>query len=516
LPNPFKNEPFTDFSQPAHQQAFEAALSKVESRFGEQLDLVVGGEHSKTAEKMPSLDPGKTDRVVGFQCAATVADVDRALDAATRAFESWRKVDPDTRARHLFKAAAIMRRRKHELSATMVYEVGKSWAEADADTAEAIDFLEFYGREMIRLGGPQPVHEFPDHDSELRYVPLGVCAVIPPWNFPLAITTGMTAAAIVAGNTVVLKPAHTSPVIAYRMVEIFEETGLPPGVLNFVTGNGALLGNKMTEDPRTRLVAFTGSKQVGLGIAEKCGKTAPGQKWIKRAVLEMGGKDAIVVDADVHDVDEVVSGIVASAYGFSGQKCSACSRAIVHEKLYDEVVRKVASRADELQIGHTRDRSNFTGPVVDQKAFEKTLEYIEIGKKEGKLVAGGKKGPDGGYYIRPTVFADVDRKARIFQEEIFAPVLAMTRAKSFEHAIELANDTEFGLTGAVYSRDRARLEYARHAFHVGNLYLNRKCTGAMVGVHPFGGFNMSGTDSKAGGRDYLLLFTQAKAISEKL
>lgn len=513
---PFKNEPFTDFSQPANVTAFEAGLAKAESRFGETLDLVIGGERSKSEGRIPSLDPGKTDRIVGYQCAASPADADRALDAATKAFETWRRVDPETRARHLLKAAAIMRRRKHELSATMVFEVGKSWAEADGDTAEAIDFLEFYAREMIRIGGPQPVVDYAEHDSELRYVPLGPCVVIPPWNFPLAITTGMTAAAIVAGNTVVLKPAQTAPVIAARMVEIFEETGLPPGVLNFVSGSGSTIGNKMVEDARTRLVAFTGSKQVGLGIAERCGKTASGQKWIKRAVLEMGGKDAIVVDADVHDLDEVVNGIVAAAYGFQGQKCSACSRAIVHEKLYDEVVRKVAARASELSLGHTSDRASYMGPVIDEKAFRATLEYIEVGKKEGKLVAGGKRGPDGGYYIRPTVFADIDRKARIFQEEIFAPVLAMTKAKSFEHGIELANDSEFGLTGAAYSSDRKKLEYARHEFHVGNLYLNRKCTGALVGVHPFGGFNMSGTDSKAGGRDYLLLFTQAKSISEKL
>jgi 1-pyrroline-5-carboxylate dehydrogenase len=272
----------------------------------------------------------------------------------------------------------------------------------------------------------------------------------------------------------------------------------------------------MVSSPKTRFVAFTGSKQVGLGIAEQCGKVAPGQKWMKRAILEMGGKDATVVDADVHDLDEVAAGIVAAAYGFSGQKCSACSRAIVHEKLYDEVLKRVVKRVNELTVGHVRDRANFMGPVISEKAFAKTLEYVEIGKKEGRLVAGGTKGPEGGYYVRPTVFADVDRKARLFQEEIFGPVLAFTKARSFEHALELANDSEYGLTGAVYSRSRANLELARHEFHVGNLYLNRKCTGALVGVHPFGGFNMSGTDSKAGGKDYLQLFLQAKSVSEKL
>jgi 1-pyrroline-5-carboxylate dehydrogenase len=512
----FKNEPTLDFSQPANTAAMEAAFAKVDAQLGAQIDLVIGGEHIRTKEKRPSTDPGKTDRVVGYMSMATPQDVDRVLDAATRAGESWRKVCPETRARHLFKAAAIMRRRKLELSAWMVYEVGKSWAEADADVAEAIDFCEFYGREMIRLGGPQPVTALEGHDGELRYLPLGVGVVIPPWNFPFAIAVGMTAASIVAGNATILKPASVSPVIAYKFVEIMEETGLPPGVLNFISGSGAVVGDKLVKDARTRFVAFTGSKEVGLGIAEACGKVAPGQRWIKRAILEMGGKDAIVVDKDVHDLDDAVSGIVASAFGFQGQKCSACSRAIVHADVYDEVVRKVAAKANELTVGHTRDRANYMGPVIDKSAFDKTLEYIEIGKKEGKLVAGGKKGPDGGFYIRPTVIADVDRKARIFQEEIFAPVLALSKATSFEHAIELANDSEFGLTGAVYSKDRAHLEYARREFFAGNLYLNRKCTGALVGVHPFGGFNMSGTDSKAGGRDYLLLFTQAKSISEKL
>ncbi len=512
----FKNEPMVDFSNPANVAAMEAAFAKVEARLGEQLDLVIGGEHIKTKDKRPSIDPGKTERVVGYQSMASTQDVDRVLDAATKACDMWRRVDPETRARHILKAGAIMRRRKLELAAWMVYEVGKSWPEADGDVAEAIDFCEFYAREMLRIGGSQPVTPLEGHDSELRYIPLGVGVVIPPWNFPLAITTGMTVASIVAGNPTILKPASVSPVIAYKLVEILEETGLPPGVINFMTGSGAMVGDKLVKDARTRFVAFTGSKEVGLGIAEACGQIAPGQKWIKRAVLEMGGKDAIVVDGDVHDLDQVVDGIVMSAYGFQGQKCSACSRAIIHEKLYDEVVKRVAARANDLTVGHTRDRANYMGPVVDKSAFDKTLEYIEIGKKEGRLVAGGKKGPEGGFYIRPTVVADIDRKARVFQEEIFAPVLAMTKASSFEHAIELANDSEFGLTGAVYSRSRKNLEYARHEFHAGNLYLNRKCTGALVGVHPFGGFNMSGTDSKAGGRDYLMLFTQAKSISEKL
>ncbi|MBI3726162.1 L-glutamate gamma-semialdehyde dehydrogenase [bacterium] len=512
----FRNEPTTDFSLPENAAAMERALAQVEARFGEQLPLLIGGERVKTKEKRPSLDPGKYDRTVGFMSMASEQDVDRVLDAATKACEPWRKTPPEARARHLLKAAAIMRRRRHELSAWMVFEVGKAWSEADADVAEAIDFCEFYAREMIRLGAPQAVTPLDGHDSELHYIPLGVGVVIPPWNFPLAIATGMTTASLVSGNPTILKPASVSPVIAWKLAEILEETGLPPGVLNFITGSGATVGDRLVKDARTRHIAFTGSKEVGLGIADACGKIAPGQKWIKRAILEMGGKDAIVVDSELHDLDDAVAGIVTSAFGFQGQKCSACSRVIAHEKVYDELVKKVAARTDELTLGHTRDRANQVGPVIDKASYEKTLEYIEIGKREGRLVAGGKKGPDGGFYIRPTVIADVDRKARIFQEEIFAPVLAVTRARSFDHAIELANDSEFGLTGAVYSRNRAHLEQARRDFHVGNLYFNRKCTGALVGVHPFGGFNMSGTDSKAGGKDYLLLFTQAKAICEKL
>jgi 1-pyrroline-5-carboxylate dehydrogenase len=511
----FRNEPFTDFTDSKNVQAMEAAFAKVESDFGRQYDLIIGGEHVKTKDKRPSVDPGKPDRHVGYMSMATTDQVDRALDAATAALPRWRRVPAEIRARHLLKAAAIMRRKKFELAATMVYEVGKSWAEADGDVAEAIDFCEFYARDMIRLGGSQPVTHYPGEEGELRYVALGVGVVIPPWNFPLAITAGMTAASIVAGNPTILKPASVSPVIAAKFAEIMEETGLPPGVLNFLTGSGAVVGDKLVKDARTRFVAFTGSKEVGLGVAKACGDVVPGQRWLKRAILEMGGKDAIIVDDD-SDVDAAITAITQSAFGFQGQKCSACSRAIIHEKVYDRVVKGVAAKTEELTVGHTRDRANYMGPMVDQGAFEKTLEYIELGKKEGRVVAGGTKGPAGGYFVKPTVIADIDRKARLFQEEVFGPVLAMTPAKSWSHALELANDSEYGLTGAAFSRNRAHLEEAREEFFCGNLYLNRKCTGALVGVHPFGGFNMSGTDSKAGGRDYLLLFTQAKSIAEKL
>jgi 1-pyrroline-5-carboxylate dehydrogenase len=407
-----------------------------------------------------------------------------------------------------------MRRRKHEFSAVMTLEVGKTWAEADGDTAEAIDFMEFYAREMLRIDAGEHVTPIPGEWNELRYVPLGVCAVIPPWNFPLAILTGMTTAAIVAGNTVCLKPATDSAWIGAKLAELMEEVRLPAGVLNFVPGGGGDLGEALVADPRTRLIAFTGSKPVGLHIHEIAAKANPECKWIKRTVLEMGGKDAILVDED-YDLDEAATYIVQSAFGFQGQKCSACSRAIVHDAVYDDLAERVVAKARSLKLGDTRDPTVNLGAVINGRACDDIMGYVEVGKKEGKLLTGGKRGPKSGWFIEPTVVGDVKPDARIHCEEIFGPVLAMLRCKDFEDGIRIANATEFGLTGAALSRDRRKLELARREFHVGNLYLNRKCTGALVGGHPFGGFNMSGTDSKAGGRDYLLLFTQAKVVSEK-
>ncbi|MGG1598125.1 L-glutamate gamma-semialdehyde dehydrogenase, partial [Paenibacillus naphthalenovorans] len=439
---------------------------------------------------------------------------DRAIRAAARAFTFWKSVPPAGRARLLYKIAAILRRRKAEFSAWMVVEAGKSWAEADADTAEAIDFLEFYGRETERLAQRQPLTRIPGEDNELTYIPLGVGVIIPPWNFPLAIMAGLTSAAVAAGNTVVLKPASATPVVAAKFMELLQLAGLPDGVVNFLPGSGQEVGDYLVEHPLTRFISFTGSREVGLRINELAAKTAPGQRWIKRVVTEMGGKDAIIVDSD-SDLELAAEAITASAFGFAGQKCSACSRAIVHESVYDDVLRRVAERVSRLRVGDPSDPEIDVGPVIDAKAHLKILEYLEIGSTEGRVVCGGGAGDAKGYYIEPTVIADVDVKARIAQEEIFGPVVAFIKAASFDQALELANDSEYGLTGAVISRNRAHLEKARTEFHVGNLYFNRKCTGALVGVHPFGGFNMSGTDSKAGGRDYLLQFTQAKVVSER-
>lgn len=516
---PFQNEPFTDFTRDGNIRAFRAALTLVESRLELEYPLVIAGDRIMTAERILSVNPADPREVVGEVGKATPELADRAIGAAQDAFERWRFADPKARARVLLRAARMMRERKHEFSATMVLEIGKSWSEADGDTAEAIDFLEFYAREAMRLSETQPLTRYPGEDNELYYIPLGVGLVIPPWNFANAIMVGMTSAALAAGNSVVLKPSSLTPVVAAKFVNLMEEAGLPDGVLNFLPGPGGEVGDYLVGHPQVRFVAFTGSKEVGLRINERAARIAPGQRWVKRVIAEMGGKDAVVIDSEVL-VEEAVAAAVASAFGFQGQKCSACSRLIVHKDVYHSVVEQVYERTRKLVVGDPRNPGVHVGPVADQTAFDSILKYIEIGKDEGRLVTGGGASPvaaeTGGFFIEPTVFADVDPRARIGQEEIFGPVLAIHKANSFEEAIRIANDTQYGLTGAVFSRNREKLEYARQHFFVGNLYLNRKCTGALVDVHPFGGFNMSGTDSKAGGRDYLLHFSQAKSVSEKL
>jgi len=510
---PFKNQPITDFSKPENRQAQMEALEKVKGELGQTYPLIIGGEKITNKATFASRNPSQPDQVIGYFSSATVEQVDAAIQAATAAFETWKHVPAEERVGYLFAAADLLKARRFEFNAWMIYEVGKSWPEADGDTAEAIDFMEFYAREMMRLAEDQPLVKIEGEDNQLVYIPLGVGAAIPPWNFPGAIMAGMTSAAFVSGNTVVLKPASTSPMMAWQFMRILEDVGLPAGVVNFLTGSGSTIGDALVEDPRLRFIAFTGSRDVGLRISELAAKHRKGQIWLKRAILEMGGKDAVVVD-ETADLDAAAEGIVSSAFGFQGQKCSAGSRAIVVEKVYDQVLQKVVDKTKKLTMGDVTRPETYMGPVVDESAMKKITEYIEIGKQEGRLVAGGgHQGP--GYFIEPTVIADVDPHARIAQEEIFGPVLAVIKARDFDDALHIANDTEYGLTGSLYSQDEKRIERAKEEYHVGNLYFNRKCTGALVGVHPFGGFNMSGTDSKAGGRDYLLLFTQAKAISTK-
>lgn len=511
----FKNERLTDFSRPKNRALMEKALAKVEAELGKSYSLIIGGKRRRAKQTFNSVSPSDPDVVVGRFQKADEQIASQAVEVAYEKFQEWKFEKPAKRAAYLLKMAKIMRRRRLELAAWMVYEVGKSWIEADADVAEAIDFCEFYAREAIRYAGDQPLVRIPDEKNELVYIPLGVGAVIPPWNFPLAILTGMTTASFVSGNTVVLKPSSDSPTIAAKFMEVVEEAGIPDGVINFVTGGGGTAGEAIVAHPKTRFIAFTGSKEVGLRINELAAKHQPGQIWIKRVIAEMGGKDAIIVDSEAN-LDEAVDGVIASAYGFQGQKCSACSRAIVVQDVYRDFLKMLVPRVKAMKVGPTQYYTNYMGPVINKKAEESILNYIKIGKGEGKLLAGGEKLPLKGFFIAPTVIADVSPDAVIAQEEIFGPVLAVIKARNYEHAIEIANNTEYGLTGAVYTRNRKKINMAKVLFHVGNLYINRKCTGALVGVHPFGGFNMSGTDSKAGGRDYLLLFLQAKSISEKI
>ena len=510
---PFKNQALTDFSIEANREAQRKALEVVKGELGRTYPLIIGGKHIANEDTFASVNPSKPDEVIGYFARATVEQANEAVQVAANTFESWKKVPASERAGYVFAAADLLKQRRFEFNAWMIYEVGKSWPEADGDTAEAIDFLEFYAREMMRLAEEQPLVPIEGEDNELVYIPLGVGAVIPPWNFPGAIMVGMTGASFVTGNTVVLKPASTSAAIAYQFMRILEEVGLPAGVVNFLSGAGSAIGDALIENPLLRFVAFTGSREVGLRINQLAAKPQKGQKWIKRTILEMGGKDAVVVD-ETADLEAAATAIVTSAFGFQGQKCSAGSRAIVVESVYDEVLQKVIAKTRQLTMGDVTQPETYLGPVVDANAFKKINDYIEIGKTEGRLMTGGgHQSP--GYFIEPTVIADVSPEARVAQEEIFGPVLTFIKAKDFADAMRIANGTEYGLTGSLYTQVPARIEQAKEDFHVGNLYFNRKSTGAFVGVHPFGGFNMSGTDSKAGGRDYLLLFTQAKAISTK-
>ncbi|HZE72775.1 MAG TPA: L-glutamate gamma-semialdehyde dehydrogenase [Pyrinomonadaceae bacterium] len=516
MPTEFRNEPLTDFSKDENAQAMSAAIAKVKNQLGREYPLVIGGERIATGDKLESRNPANSTQVVGSFHKATKELANRAVETAYETFQTWKHTPVEDRLNLLFRAASILRQRKHEMSAWMIYEVAKSWPEADGDTAEAIDFLEFYGREMLRYAAGQPLTKIPGEDNQLEYIPLGVGAVIPPWNFPLAIMAGMTAAAIVTGNTVVLKPSSDAPTIAYKFFEILEEAGMPPGVVNFMTGSGAEVGDLVVDHPHTRFVAFTGSKEVGLRINERAAKVQDGQLWIKRVVAEMGGKDAIIV-ADDANLDEAATGVVQSAFGFQGQKCSACSRVIIDARVYEPMLEKISERTEKIRVGDPTDAGTTMSAVINQKAFKTINEYIEKGKAEGgRVLAGGGSDGEQGYFVEPTVIADVKPGSTIEQEEIFGPVLAVIKAENFDDALKIANDTQFGLTGAVYSTDQAKLDRAQREFHVGNLYLNRKCTGALVGVHPFGGFNMSGTDSKAGGHDYLLLFMQAKVTSAKM
>ncbi|WP_028562511.1 L-glutamate gamma-semialdehyde dehydrogenase [Paenibacillus pinihumi] len=513
---PFTNEPFTDFSKEENRREMLAALAHVKRELNRTYPLHIGGKEVYTGDWIISINPAHTGETIGKVSKAGLEQAEQAMQSALQVFESWKKTSVAERAALLVNAANLMRQRKHEFSARLVFESGKNWGEADADTAEAIDFLEYYAREMIRLDETnehRPLVPVAGETNRLSYIPLGVGIVIPPWNFPLAICAGMSAAAVVAGNTIILKPASTTPVIAYKFYEVMVEAGIPADVIQYLPGSGSEIGDYLVGHPQTRFISFTGSKEVGLHINQLAAGQAPGQIWIKRLIAEMGGKDGIVVD-ETADLDAAADAIVASAFGFQGQKCSAGSRAIIVQDVYDELVDKITERTARLIVGLPEDNVP-VGPVIDNSSYKRILDYIEKGKAEGKLLAGGGKAPGSGYFIEPTVFSDVAEDAVLMQEEIFGPVLAISKAKDWQDAIRIYNHTEFGLTGSYFSADEQRIGVALEHMHCGNLYINRKCTGALVGAHPFGGFNLSGTDSKAGGHDYLLLFTQAKLTSRK-
>ncbi len=511
---PFRNEPVETFSTEEARRAMREALRAVREGFGRHYPLYIDGEWVDTGERLVSLNPSNPKEVVGTLAKATQAEADAALEAAWRAFKTWKDWPQEDRSRLLLKAAALMRRRKRELEATIVYEVGKNWVEASADVAEAIDFLEYYARQALKYKYPAvEVMPYPGEDNESFYLPLGAGVVIAPWNFPAAIFTGMIAGPVAVGNTVVAKPAEDAGVVAAKVFEVFHEAGFPKGVVNLLFGEGEKVGAYLVEHPRTRFINFTGSLEVGLWIHQAASRLAPGQRFLKRAFLELGGKDAIIVD-ETADFDLAAQGILVSAYGFQGQKCSAASRLILTEGAYGPVLERVLRGAERLVVGPAEENPDL-GPVVSQAQEERILSYIEIGKGEAQLVLGGKRLEGAGYFIAPTVFTEVPPKARIAQEEIFGPVLSVIRVKDFAEALEVANGTVYGLTGGVYSRKREHLEWARREFHVGNLYFNRKITGALVGVQPFGGFGLSGTNTKAGGPDYLLHFLEMKTVAER-
>src|SRR5579863_1039372 len=515
--NEFRNEAYTDFSIPANRQRMEKALAKVRGQLGREYDIVITGERIRTEDKLKSVNPARPDEIVGIHQKATPELANRAVETAHRNFTAWSRTPAAHRVRMLLKTAALIRERKFEFDAWMVYEAGKTWPEAEAEVAEAIDFCEYYAREVLRLAGPQLVVQLPGEHDEMRYLPLGVGVVIPPWNFPLAILCGMTCAALVTGNTVVIKPSSETPTIAAVFAETLIEAGFPPHSFAFLTGSGGAIGDLLVAHPKTRFISFTGSRDVGLHINELGAKPQKGQLWIKRVVAEMGGKDAIIVDGDC-DLDAAVEGVAVSAFGYQGQKCSACSRAIVDRGVYDRFLEKLKTRTEKITVGEPEENV-YMGPVINAGAMQSILNYIEVGKQEGRLISGGKYcavSSEDGYFIEPTVIADLAPSARLAQEEIFGPVLAVIPAQDFDDALAIANNTDYGLTGAVYTSSPEKIARAERDFYVGNLYINRKCTGAVVGAHPFGGFNMSGTDSKAGGADYLYLFTQAKSIGQKL
>ncbi len=512
----FVNDPICDYSRPENEQGVYEAVKALESRLGRTYPAVIGGREVHTERTIASLCPAHPGIEVGRVASCSRAHVDEAIAEARRAFGAWSRRTPEERAEPLLRLAELLRQRRFELVALLGYEIGKDWYEADAEVAEAVDFCEYYARLALTHFQYHPLTRLPSEDNCYFYIPLGVGVVVSPWNFPLAILCGMTMAAVVSGNTVVVKPSSDTPVIAARLFELAREAGFPDGVINVVPGSGGEIGDYLVTHPEVRFVAFTGSAEVGLRINELIARPDPRRRWMTRYVSEMGGKNAIIVD-DSADLDAAASGVVRSAFGFQGQKCSACSRLVVDRRVHDRLVELVLEKTAKLPAGDPWSHPCiFSGPVANRGAYQSILKAIETGKGEGRLLAGGHAIDRDGYFIAPTIFDGVQPDSFLGQEEIFGPVLGIITVEDFDQALAVANGTRYGLTGAVFSQRIAALDRARQEFHCGNLYLNRGCTGALVGVHPFGGFNLSGTDSKAGGPDYLLNFTQGKTTSERV
>jgi 1-pyrroline-5-carboxylate dehydrogenase len=511
---PYAPEPYSDFTDQANAAKYQAGLAVVASKIGERALLVIGGQHVDTKDTITSVNPSSPDQRVGAAASASPEHVEQAMDAAWKAYAEWSRRTPEERAGFVHRVGDLMLERKFELAAWQSYEAGKNWAEAEADVAEAIDFCRYYAHQALRMAEPLEVIQVDGETNTSTLQPIGVGVVIPPWNFPLAIPVGMVMGPVAAGNTVIMKPASNTPLIAWSFMKVLEEAGMPDGVVNFLPGSGGAIGDALVDHPRTRFINFTGSKEIGIRIAERSAKVHPGQKWLKRSYMEMGGKDALIVD-DTVDIEAAAADAVRSAFGFQGQKCSACSRLIAFDSIHDDLVDAVVAIASKLPMGPAIE-NYAAGPVISAAQHRSVLAEIESGKEEAHLVMGGHPVErDGGYYIEPTVFVDVDRSSRLAQHEIFGPVLSVIKVGDFDEALDVANDTEFGLTGGVYSNDTERLTRAKREFHAGNLYLNRKITGALVGVQPFGGYNMSGSNAKGGGPDYLRLFMEMKSVAER-
>ncbi len=511
---PFRTEPYSDFTDESTAASYAAAIAEVRHSLGGEAPAIIGGEEVSAERHIESVNPARPDEVIGRAASGDRAMAERSLEAAWEAYPAWAATPAQARAEIVHRIGDLMAERKFEMAACMTLEAGKNYAESEADVVEAIDFCRYYAHEAVRMAEPVDVYQYPGERNESFLIPIGAGAVIPPWNFPVAIMVGMTVGPVAAGNTVVLKPASNTPILAARFMEIAAEAGLPAGVVNLLPGPGGEIGDTLVDHPRTRFVNFTGSKEVGLRIAQRAAAVQPGQIWLKRAFMEMGGKDAIIVDATA-DLDAAADGIVRSAYGFQGQKCSACSRLIAVDAIHDDLLERVVARAEALEIGPPVD-NKAVGPVISSAQFRSIRNEIERGTAEGKLVTGGGVVDlDGGYYLQPTIFTDVAPDARLAQHEIFGPVLSVIRVRDFAEALDVANATEFGLTGGLYSENEDHIQRVRNDFHVGNLYINRKITGALVGIQPFGGFKMSGTNAKAGGPDYLRLFMEMKSIAIK-